>query len=191
MREHVTNFLSKPFTAEGSKSQSVIKVLGLADWGCFKNVAVSDVPTVLLSESALRRQGARVETVEPSGDKHVWGKHGEHLLTAKFNGYMWPISLPVRAEFQVPGTGACIFQEASLAALLVGGTPKNRAQAAHERLGHVSYSVLKLMNANGAFTPKIPLADFKTVLPCDGCAAGKSVSASAPKCATRKATYSG
>ena len=195
MKPYLTNFRPHRSQIDGSKKDSPLKSVGLADLCILKEVLVCDVSTFLLSESALRRQGFNIETQEPSGDKIVRDCRWKHVLTAKFNGRMWPVKVPVSAIHQVSGGnspqgGAKIFPNAisRKISLLVGG---NRAQAAYEALGHVSYEVIKTMNQQGHFTPSIPKKDFDTVPVCDGCAAGKSVSATAPKKASRLATTVG
>ena len=73
-------------------------------------------------------------------------------------------------------------------ALLCGGRHKNRAVQAHEDCGHVSYTIIRKLNEEGAFTPKIPKSHFKAAPVCDTCRAGKSVTAAAPKEASQKAS---
>ena len=131
----------------------------MADLGIFKDVLVCDVSKFLLSESALRKQGFNIETQEPSDDKIVRDCRGQHVLTAKFNGRLWPVKVPVSAIYQVSGGnshrgGAKIFPTATY--FLVGGKPQNRAQAAHEKMDHVSYDVIKMTNQQGHFTSSIP-----------------------------------
>ena len=199
-KPYLTNFRPQRTQIDGSKEHSTLKAVGVADLGIFKNVLVCDVSTFLLSESALRRQGFRITTQEPSGNKIIRDREFNLILTTKFNDTMWPVKVPLAPIYQTQlgrhksSETANIFTTTSSTgkvSFLVGGKPANLAQAAHEKLGHIGYHAIKMMNEQGYFSPIIPKKDFDTVPVCDGCAAGKSVSATAPTSASRKATTVG